>query len=376
MIQITDKKDCCGCEACAQRCPVQCITMTADDEGFLYPSVALSRCIRCGMCEDVCPVLNQDGSRKPLMALAAINPDEKVRLRSSSGGAFTALAETVVKRGGVVFGARFDGTWTVIHDYTETIDGLKAFQGSKYVQSHIGNAFRKTEAFLKKGREVMFTGTPCQIAGLRRFLRKSYDRLLMVDVICHGVPSPAVFRQYLEESLPAGTEKIEDISFRDKENGWNNYSMRITTCDKSGTQHVVTEPRSRNPYLRGFLAGYYLRPACYHCPAKGLKSGSDITVADFWGIRRMHPEWYDRKGTSAVLVNTKKGMEVLSDAGLSSLEVPFEETIRYNPGLMHSAVEPVDRAEFWTAPRTTVASRVERLCPAEDPSQTQKNDSK
>lgn len=170
MIEIVEKSDCVGCEACVQRCPKQCIVMKEDAEGFLYPQIDIEKCIDCGLCERVCPVINQGEPRKPLVAYAAKNQDESVRLSSSSGGVFTALAEYVIAQGGVVFGARFDESWNVVHDYVETIEGLSAFRGAKYVQSRIGQSFLRAETFLKQGRMVLFSGLPCQITGLKKIL--------------------------------------------------------------------------------------------------------------------------------------------------------------------------------------------------------------
>ena len=247
MINIIDKKNCCGCNACVQHCPKSCITMQEDGEGFLYPIVDQEVCIDCGLCQKVCPVLNQGEERKPLQVYAANNPNEEVRMQSSSGGVFTLLAETIIQEGGVVFGVRFNDDWEVIHDYTETKEGLAAFRGSKYVQSRIGESYCQVERFLKKGRKVLFTGTPCQIAGLNLFLRKEYDNLLTVDFICHGVPSPGVWKSYLEElialkgnqknsvlshSKPIILYSIRDISrieFRNKRLGWKKYSFALRT---------------------------------------------------------------------------------------------------------------------------------------------------
>ena len=198
MIDIKEKNNCCGCSACVQICPKQCISMAADNEGFLYPQVNSAICIDCGLCEKVCPVINQSAPREPLVVYAAKNNNEDIRLKSSSGGIFTLLAEKVIEEGGVVFGAKFDADWNVVHDYTETIEGLAAFRGSKYVQSIIGDNFKTAKQFLNNGRKVLFSGTPCQIAGLKKYLRKEYDNLLTVDVVCHGVPSPMVWRDYLD----------------------------------------------------------------------------------------------------------------------------------------------------------------------------------
>ena len=199
MINICNKSMCCGCAACVQRCPKQCIAMEADGEGFLYPLVDTDKCINCSLCEKVCPMLNPGEERVPLHTYAARCTDEGIRRDSSSGGVFSVLAGEVLAGGGVVFGARFDDDWGVVHDFCTTPKGLAAFRGSKYVQSNIGDSYLRTEAFLKEGRRVIFSGTPCQIAGLKRFLRREYDNLLAVEVACHGVPSPLVWRRYLEE---------------------------------------------------------------------------------------------------------------------------------------------------------------------------------
>lgn len=310
MINITEKQDCCGCSACVQRCPKQCITMAEDGEGFLYPKVDTSNCIDCHLCEKVCPVINQDEPRTPQNVYAAKNPDETIRMNSSSGGIFTILAEQVIKSGGVVFGACWDDEWNIKHGYTECIDDLAKFRSSKYLQSVIGDTYIKAEQFLKVGRKVMFTGTPCQIAGLKHFLRKEYDNLLAVEVICHSVPSPGVWQQFLTEKLQTiGWNKsdIRHILFRSKATGWKGYSFMIENKDGN----VFSELGSKNAFMRGFLANLYTRPSCQMCPAKQLRSGSDITLGDFWGINSLMPEIDDDKGVSVVIVNTERGREAM-----------------------------------------------------------------
>ena len=234
MINIKVKQDCCGCSACMQICPKQSITMVTDNEGFLYPEVNNTTCIDCGLCEKVCPVLNQNDGSQPIEVYAAKNNNEQIRLKSSSGGIFTLLAEKIIAEGGVVFGAKFNTDWSVVHSYTETIDGLEDFRGSKYVQSSIGDNFLKAKQFLTDGRKVLFSGTPCQIAGLKHFLRKEYDNLLTIEVVCHGAPSPRVWKDYLEYRKERVYKKgkntvslsqnempqIVGIAFRDKTNGW------------------------------------------------------------------------------------------------------------------------------------------------------------
>lgn len=344
MITITDKSQCCGCNACVQACPKQCISMREDSEGFLYPHVDTSLCVDCGKCEKVCPVLSQGTPSRPLKIYAAINPNEIIRLQSSSGGIFTLLAEQVINEGGVVFGARFDESWQVIHDYAETLEGLASFRGSKYVQSRIGDTYQQAEAFLKQGRQVLFTGTPCQIAGLRRFLRKEYDNLLAVDFVCHGVPSPLIWRKYLSEvSQSHSTASITSVSFRDKSNSWKRYHVKV--CYNNG--ECLSQPFYDNLFMRGFLADIYLRPSCYACPAKSGKSGADITLADYWGIEHVRPAIDDDKGVGLVLVNTAKGEQCLDEEKVNLIETSYEEACAGNPSLSHSSRPHTNRDYFF-----------------------------
>lgn len=361
MIEIKDKKDCCGCSACVQRCPKQCISLKEDNEGFLYPEVDRVTCIDCGLCEKVCPVLHHGGPRKPLKVYAAKNLDEEIRRQSSSGGVFTLLAEQIIQEGGVVFGARFDENWEVKHDHTETIEGLAAFRGSKYVQSRMEDNYRKAEDFLKQGRKVLFSGTPCQIAGLKRFLRKDYDNLLAVDFVCHGVPSPGVWRQYLKETVarmcdensvstdPISKEKayIESISFRDKRFGWKKYSFTLTlsTTSRSGAKNTVSlcEVKRNNIFLRGFLANLYLRPSCHACAVRCGKSGSDITIGDLWGAFSIIGN-NDDKGTSLVLINKEQEFNFLW-----KIDIDYEKTLLGNPVLEKSVLIPKKRKSFFAS---------------------------
>lgn len=357
MIQITDKHDCCGCWACIQRCPKQCISMKEDEEGFLYPKVDINLCINCELCEKVCPIHNPGVSLSPLKVYVAKNLDERIRKDSSSGGIFTLLAESIISKGGVVFGARFNENWNVIHDYTETIQGLANFRGSKYIQSQVGNAFSQVEQFLKQGRPVLFSGTPCQVAGLRRFLRAPYDNLFLVDFICHGVPSPRIWQQYLFETIMSVHNKdskdgiqIEKISFRDKSFGWKRFSLSLSfSC--SGEAHLIKEPLDKNEYLKGFQANLYLRPSCYFCKAKGWRSGSDITIADAWRIGGYMPDFDDDKGTSLVSILTTNGLhyfDSLYKAGKICVREVCEDFIRNaNPSAFISAIPHKMRDKFF-----------------------------
>lgn len=381
MIHIINKQDCCGCNSCTQRCPRSCITMCEDEEGFLYPEVDKEVCIDCGLCEKVCPVIYQGEKRKPLAVYAVKHKDDKIRLSSSSGGAFTALAERVIDENGVVFGAKFDEDWSVVHDYTETKEGLAAFRGSKYVQSRIGNCYQKAELFLKAGRKVLFSGTPCQIAGLKRFLRKEYDYLLTVDFICHGVPSPGVWREYLKEEtarqcggkntvlshpdIKDQDARIESILFRDKCLGWKKFSFALTLSVPNGhgakNSVLLSEPLDKNIFMRGFLADLYLRPSCYACPTKSFKSGSDVTIGDFWGVQYVMPEIDDDKGMSLVMINTEKGTVCFQEIEIDCYLVEYEHALRYNSSIERSVSLVKKRGSFYSETGDTLTRRVEKL---------------
>lgn len=347
MINVIDKHNCCGCSACVQSCPKQCISFDEDDQGFRYPLVNKELCIDCGLCEKVCPCLNQNvgstGSptaRKPLKVYAAISLNEDIRMKSSSGGIFTMLAEAIIDEGGVVFGARFDENWEVIHDYTEAKEGLAAFRGSKYVQSRIGKTYIQTRDFLKQGRKVLFSGTSCQIAGLEKFLRKEYDNLMTVDVVCHGVPSPLIWRKYL--AMTKNVSELTSISMKDKSTGWRQYSYTFETISGKGS-----ELAKDNKYQLAFTQNLILRLSCFNCPAKAGKSGSDITLADYWGIEHIAPQIDDNKGTSFVCANTSKGVDYISKLSLTTIETNYDDSIPFNSCIVNSTIEPVERVSFW-----------------------------
>lgn len=361
MIEITQKEHCCGCSACVHICPKHSISFQEDKEGFLYPKVDLETCVDCGLCEKVCPIINQDSEREPQKVYAAKNNDETIRLKSSSGGVFTLLAEKIIEDGGVVFGARFNENWEVVHDYADTIEGLEQFRGSKYVQSAVGESFKQAEIFLKAGRKVMFTGTPCHIAGLKKFLRKDYKNLLAVDFVCHGVPSPLVWRMYLEEEIarqgdagknsvfasPKDAPVLTGVNFRDKSVGWKKFSfvLSFSKASAAGEQNtVLSSVFTENDYMRAFLSNLSLRPSCYNCPAKAGRSGADLTIGDFWGIDKVRQEIDDDKGISLALTYCEN---VLMDSSLFMDEIPYTDAVRYNKCIINSVNEPVNRGYFF-----------------------------
>lgn len=340
MINLSDKSQCCGCEACRTICPKHSITMQEDSEGFLYPKVNKDTCIDCGLCEKVCPILNPVNNDAEPEVYAAINNDENIRMQSSSGGIFTLLAERVINKGGVVFGACFDKDWNVVHDYTETIDGLTRIRGSKYVQSRIGNSFNKVKSFLDEGREVLFSGTPCQIAGLKNFLKKQYDNLLSVEVVCHGVPSPKVWQKYIS-AMP----DIQQMSFRSKVHGWKKFNVSFSF--KDGTKEETEF--YKNPYMNVFLSNLSLRPSCYACPVKLRNSRCDMALADFWGMDKIAPEIDDDKGCGLVLVYKNEKFNFSRDLNCRLHMQELQEVIKYNPCILESVDKPINRDFFFTA---------------------------
>lgn len=331
-----------------QVCPKRCISFTQDHEGFFYPEADASVCIQCGLCDKVCPVLHPYKEHKPEEVLAAINNNEDVRMESSSGGVFTLLAEKVISQGGAVFGVRFDDQWQAIFDCAETIEALAAFRGSKYFQARVGNSFVLCKQILDQGRQVLFSGTQCQIAGLLHFLRKPYLNLLTVDFICHGVPSPKVWQHYLDEVVKAGKQAITDIKFRDKRLGWKRFSFTLD-YNELHQSYTLTSEFSQNPFMRAFLANIILRPSCHVCPAKGGRSQSDITIADFWGIDQVNSEIFDDRGTSLVLIHTDRGQLALNRNHLKWVPANFEDVLQFNPSWREPARCPSQRSEFFAA---------------------------
>ena len=338
MIRITDKSLCCGCSACVNACPTQCMIMRRDREGFDYPVANPDRCIGCGKCEKVCPVLNPRQEREPLEALASRN-DAYLEC-SSSGGVFPMVAAGVIAEGGVVYGAVLDDDLTVGHADAEDMSSVQKMRGSKYVQSDLYGTYEEARFHLQEGRKVLYTGTPCQIAGLKAFLGSDPDGLITMDCACHGVPSPGLWEKYVKALGKSHGETISDVRFRNKSHSWMHYDFTY----KAGTSEVRM-PYARNPYMMLFLQDMTLRPSCYRCPARDGRSGSDLTLADLWNVKAAVPEMDDDKGVSLVLVNTEKGRQAV--AGIPSVKVDGNVAIKNNGGFAASVAMPEKRAEFF-----------------------------
>lgn len=347
MIVKTDKNKCSGCSACFAACPVGCITMQPDADGFLYPVVDEVKCIQCGKCERVCPVSNPVLTEtEPVAAWGANAGDAALRARSSSGGMFSLLAQNVLEAGGVVFGAALtEHCSKAAHIMVENAAQLSLLQGSKYVQSDLNDTFRRAKEQLENGRSVLFTGTPCQIAGLRAFLGRDYEQLLSVAIICHGAPSPLVWEHYVSHSEKKLGGRLKEAYFRSKKTGWNHFGLHLISVSGK-EQYLVAQ---KDAYMRLFLQNISLRPSCYQCAAKSGRCAADLIIGDFWGVQNVLPELADDRGTSLVLSFTEKGtaavVRVLAD--LNACAVEIEAALRGNGAYYRSVAVPERRADFF-----------------------------
>lgn len=329
MVEIYKEK-CTGCRACEKLCPKNAIEMREDEKGFLYPYVNKDKCINCGICQVKCPINNEE-IKKDIKAYAAYNKDEEVRKQSSSGGLFTIFAEYVIENGGVVFGAAFDDRFSVEHIYIENMEDLKKLRGSKYVQSNTKDTYKEAKKFLENGKLVYYSGTPCQIEGLYAYLGKEYSNLITQDLICHGAPSPKVWEQYLKYK----SKRIDDVNFRSKENStWQDYEVSFTFENSIESKH-----HDDDTYMRLFLRDVILRDACYNCSFKKENRMADITLADFWGIDKVYKEINDKKGTSLLILNSKKAQNLIHELldKIEVHEVRLKDAIKHNRSMIKSA---------------------------------------
>lgn len=345
--KIILNRDCMGCHGCMNMCPKNCISMKMDIEGFLYPKVDYELCIECKKCINACPIINKIIVDNEPLAYACINNNEKIRLDSSSGGVFTLVAEHVIDKGGIVFGACFNEKFELEHNYVKTKEEISKLRGSKYLQSKIGNSYRHAKKFLDKGIKVLFTGTPCQIAGLKSFLGdKEYDDLTIMDIICHGVPSPEVWKKYVGFREREAESSTHRIAFRQKNEGWKRFSVSFSFKNNTEYRRTLKE----DLYMKAFLKDVCLRPSCYYCEFKILNRQSDITMADFWGIENVLPEMDDDKGTSLIFVNSETGREIFNSIShdMKFEDVDINEAIKHNPSAIKSVLENPNRDNFFS----------------------------
>lgn len=343
MIKIERKEDCSGCWACQNVCPKQCIAMTEDSEGFSYPRVDLDLCIDCHLCEKVCPIINaKPDEERRQRAFLIQHKNKKILSESTSGGAFSAIAQWVIGNGGVVFGAAFDEDFVVTHQFADSIDGLSKFRNSKYVQSHVGDSFNQALKFLKDGRWVLFSGTPCQLEGFLRFLRKPYDRLITLDVMCKSITSPGVFRRYVKEKSEKLNIKPDKILFRDKNPFGYEYSQM--SFYKDGKQ-IYRQGVETDEYLRSFFSDMNVRPSCYECMFKKRHHLTDFTIWDCFDVAKFDKRFDNNRGVTRVLANSELALKILDSLEDIAMlkEIPLNNAIADTTEMVKSVNLPQDR---------------------------------
>ena len=340
---------CSGCGACSCVCPKQCILMQKNSEGFLYPQIDHATCISCRICEKACPVLNHPAVSDQTESFAVMNNDDQVREKSSSGGVFSLLAEYVLDLGGKVYGAAYNEEFAVEHICIDSKEQIGRLRGAKYAQSYAFRHFPVIKEELEQGQYVLFVGTPCQAAALRSYLGKEYETLILVDMICHGVPSPMVWKKYLDErvKLDAPGSSIEHINLRSKSSGWSRYSYSVEVGYTNGNTYCVKQ--GEDLYLKGFVQNLYLRPSCSECSFKGYQRCSDFTLADCWGIWDISPEMDDNKGTSLLMIHSDKGKKIWNSLSekYKAKELSEEEAIRQNGSAICSSSPHAGRDSFF-----------------------------
>lgn len=332
MIEIKKKQDCCGCTACAASCPKDAIIMKEDKEGFLYPSIDGNVCVNCRLCEQVCPIINYRNNPSNPKQKAAIvqNKDQDICRQSTSGGAFTPIAEYVIDRGGIVFGVTIDDDYRVKHIGITNKGDLERFRNSKYVQSDVGDAYKSVKRNLERGNLVCFSGTPCQIEGLLGYLRRNYDNLILVDVVCRAVPSPGVWRKYID--METSTRGKCTVRFRDKTLGYQYSTMEIK--DENGL--VTRGGIESQSWLRMFFSGMIIRPSCTICRFRSRYRSSDFTIWDCFNISRIDRMFNEDVGTTRVLIHSKKGENIFEE---------IKEKFEYKMISCEKAVEGVREME-------------------------------
>lgn len=358
VVLFEQKKDCCGCGACANRCPRDAIQMCPDEFGFRYPVIRTNQCVGCGLCVAVCRFRGENEAPLTVEAYAVQARDATLLERSASGGMFAVLAQTVLETGGVVAGCaleRTDDGLIPSHVLIESLTDLDKIQGSKYVQSVTGDIYRRVCNVLETGRQVLFSGTPCQVEGLKGYLGKPYPNFLTVDLVCHGTPSDALFRDYIRGLEKKYKGKVTEFKFRDKSDGWG-LNGSVTLCDQSGNQKKRFFPAEKSSYYNLFLNAEIYRSSCYHCKFACMRRSGDLTVGDFWGFESQHPECLcenggslaAERGISCLLVNSAKGKAVLEKISGCAEIVPtrLETVARENRQLNHPSIPGENREKI------------------------------
>lgn len=340
---LEHKEDCCGCSACYNSCPVSAIEMKYNQEGFWYPIINDELCIHCNKCRRACPVLKPIKKNRDKKVYLAYAKSYAERMTSSSGGVFAVLANAVLVSGGIVCGACFNPDMEVEHIIISNQENLNKLKGTKYVQSDINNVFQQIEVALKKDKKVLFSGTPCQVAGLKTFLGQDYTKLICVDLICHGVPSPKVWKDYMANISP--DKKISYVNFREK----NTESKTTQIVYYMNDNTSVTEEKNESLYMKGFIQNLYVRPSCFQCKFKGNNRLSDITIGDFWSAQEFHADIADEYGNSVLIARTERGQELLEQSKLELVikKATIKEAATWNECLLESTKYNEKRQDFY-----------------------------
>ena len=346
MPKLASKKQCTGCTACYSSCPKKCIAMRPDEYGFEFPIIDTKKCINCKKCENVCPVIDKNKFPKKLLSIyAAYVQDNDIRMDSSSGGIFTEIATEILNRKGVVFGAAFDNEYGVVHVQISDKEELSKLRGAKYAQSELGECFYDVQKKLDIGKNVLFVGTPCQVSGLKSFLKKDYPSLFTVDFVCHGVPSPLVWKNYVKYRAEKDNHGIlpKKINLRSKISGWSRYSYSNTY--EYSTNQIYSVLNQEDLFMKLFVFNYINRCSCADCQFKGVKRVSDITLGDFWGIWDIDPNMDDNKGTSLILTHTKAGATMFESISgrLIFKKMNLREASVRNPSILLSSLASDNR---------------------------------
>lgn len=343
MKEVLDKANCNGCTACMSVCPKGAITMEENKDGFKYPVIDQNKCIDCGLCQKTCHALSTKSNASINSCYVAYANEDKIKENASSGGIFPLIANSILDENGIVIGAAFDNENKLRHIAISKKEDLYKLKGSKYLQSDLDSIFKFVKENIEKNK-ILFVGVPCQVAGLKAFLNKEYENLICIDLICHGVPSPKLFEKYIKELEEQNNEKLINYNFRDKFTGWDLYSNTATFQNKK-----VTELQSNNSYMKLFLSDVALRESCYDCNFKLGNKYSDLTLGDFWGVKKYYPEMYNKKGVSAIIINTEKGDTIFNKIKNETTykNCKLEEIVDGNPSLAKSSKMPDRRKDFF-----------------------------
>lgn len=332
------QKQCTGCMACYNVCPKSAISMKSNAEGFWYPIINKVDCIDCGVCVSVCPELNCNKIKreKAYKAYACVSSDDSILMNSSSGGLFADIANFVLNKNGIVYGAYNESIYKVVHAKVTDCASLKKVQGSKYVQSYIGYSYREIKKELLEGRYVLFSGTPCQVAAIKSYLKHEYDNLLCIDLICHGVPSPRMYSEYIRSIEQRNNWTISEYKFRSKRRLGMNCDYSISYKNKSGREKIESKSWINSSFYYFFMKGEIYRPSCYNCKYATLERCSDLTIGDYWGMNKLKYDIDYSKGISVGIVNTEKGERMINMISNKKCETTISDAVRYN----ESAVRP------------------------------------